>query len=133
MKAFYTKDGKNIVNRLSRWITIKQAYNVNRRNSLFDFSTDENGYTPSQENYNPENGTFLDYFVFKGRKYAIEQFISLGSVWCGGSPYEFTDTDGKSTFVHAVDFYGDLYNPLYIELDEYGERVRVYTVDVVRG
>ena len=40
MKTFYTKDGKNIVNRLSRWITIKQAYNVNRSNSLFDFSTD---------------------------------------------------------------------------------------------
>lgn len=133
MKAFYTKDGKNIVNRLSRWITVKHAYNVNRRNSLFEFSTDENGYTPSQENYNPENGTFLDYFSFGGRNYAINQFISLGSVCCGGSPYEFTDTDGKSTFIHAVDFYGDIYNPLYIELDEYGERVRVYSVDVVRG
>ena len=43
MKAFYTKDGKNIVNRLSRWITIKHACNVNRRNSLFDFSIDEYG------------------------------------------------------------------------------------------
>ena len=104
MKTFYTKDGKNIVNRLSRWITIKQAYNVNRRNSLFDFSTDENGYKPGQDEYNPANGTFLDYFSFNGRKYAIEQFIALGSVWCGGAPYEFTDTDGQSTFVHAVDF-----------------------------
>ena len=28
----------------------------------------------------------------------------------------------------AVDFYGDLYNPLYIELEEGGERVRVYEV-----
>ena len=72
MKAFYTKDGKNIVNRLSRWITIKHAYNVNRRNSLFDFSTDENGYKPGQDEYNPGNGTFLDYFCFNGRKYAIE-------------------------------------------------------------
>lgn len=129
MKAFYTKDGKNIVNRLSRWITIKQAYNVTKRNGLFEFSTDENGYTPAQENYNPENGTFLDYFRFRGRNYAINQFIALGSVWCGGKQYEFTDTDGKSTFIHAV----DLYSPLYIEIDEYGERVRVYTVDVVRG
>lgn len=133
MREFLTKDKQNLVKRVSRWITIKHTYNVNRRNSLFDFSTDENGYTPAQENYNPENGTFLDYFSFRGRNYAINQFISLGSVWCGGSPYEFTDTDGKSTFVHAVDFYGDLYNPLYIELDESGERVRVYTVDVVRG
>ena len=133
MKTFLDKSGKYKIVRCSRWITIKQAYNVNRRNSLFDFSTDENGYKPGQDQYNPANGTFLDYFRFNGRKYAIEQFIALGSVWCGGAPYEFTDTDGKSTFVHAVDFYGDLYNPLYIELDEYGERVRVYTVDVVRG
>lgn len=133
MKEFLTKDKQNRVKRVSRWIQIKQNYNVSKRNRLFEFSTDENGYTPAQENYNPENGTFLDYFRFGGRNYAINQFIALGSVWCGGAPYEFTDTDGKSTFIHAVDFYGDLYNPLYIELDESGERVRVYTVDVVRG
>lgn len=132
-KEFITKDGKHIITRLSRWITIKQAYNVNRRNSLFDFSTDENGYTPGQDEYNPENGTFLDYFIFCRRKYAIEQFVTLGSVWCGGEPYEFTDTDGKSTFVSAVDYYGDLYDPIYIELDRYGERVRVYTVRDARG
>ena len=115
MKQFRTVDGKNTVTRLSRWIQVKQNYNVNKRNSLYEFS--------------PANGTHLDYFRFNGRNYAIEQFIGLGSVWCGGAPYEFTDTDGKSTFIRAVDFYGDLYRPLYIELDEYGERVRVYKVD----
>ena len=128
MKEFLTKDKQNRVKRVSRWIQIKQNYNVSKRNGLFEFSTDENGYTPVQENYNPENGTFLYYFRFGGRNYAINQFIVLGSVWCGGVPYEFTDTDGKSTFIHAVDFYGDLYNPLYIELEEGGERVRVYEV-----
>lgn len=132
-KEFITTDGKHIVTRLSRWITIRQAYNVNRRNSLFEFATDENGYTPGQDEYNPENGTFLDYFIFNGRKYAIKQFIALGSVMCCGAPYEFTDTDGKSTFVSSVDYYGDLYNPLYIEFDKYGERVRVYTVKDARG
>ena len=129
MKQFKTVDGKNTVTRLSRWIQIKQNYNVNKRNSLYEFSTDENGYKPGDSEYNPANGTYLDYFRFNGRNYAIEQFIALGSVWCGGVPYEFTDTDGKSTFIHAVDYYGDLYNPLYIELDECGERVRVYKVN----
>ena len=133
MKEFRTVDGKYIVKRVSRWITVRQNYNVNRRNSLFEFSTDENGYKPYQEQYNPENGTFLDYFVFRGKPYAIEQFIALGSIWRGGVPYEFIDTDGKSTFIHAVDFSGDLYNPLYIELGEYGDQVRVYEIDVVRG
>ena len=132
-KEFITNDGKHIVTRLSRWITIKQAYNVNRRNSLFEFVSDENGYKPGQDEFNPANGTFLDYFRFDGRTYAIEQFITLGSVWCAGAPYEFTDTDGKITFISAVDYYGDLYDPLYIELDKYGERVRVYTVKDARG
>ena len=75
---------------------------------------------------------FLDYFIFGGRKYAIEQFIALGSALCCGAPYEFTYTDGKNTFVSAVDYYGDLYNPLYIEIDGYGEHVRVYTVKNAR-
>ena len=129
MKQFRTVDGKNTVTRLSRWIQVKQNYSVNKRNSLYAFSTDENGYKPGQSEYNPANGTYLDYFRFNGRNYAIEQFIVLGSVWCGGESYEFKDTDGKSTFIGAVDFYGDLYEPLYIELDESGERVRVYKVD----
>ena len=128
MKEFLTKDKQNRVKRVSRWIQIKQAYNVTKRNGLFEFSTDENGYTPAQENYNPETGTFLDYFRFRGRNYAINQFIALCSPFCGGVPYEFTDTDWKSTFIHAVDFYGDLYNPLYIELEDGGERVRGYEV-----
>ena len=129
MKQFRTVDGENTVTRLSRWIQIKQNYNVNKRNSLYELSTDENGYKPCQSEYDPVNGTYLDYFRFNGRNYAIEQFIKLGSLWCDGAPYEFTDTDGASSFVCAVDFYGDLYKPLYIELDEYGERVRVYKVD----
>ena len=129
MKQFRTVDGKNTVTRLSRWIQIKQNYNVSKRNSLYELSTDENGYKPGQSEYNPVNGTYLDYFRFNGRNYAIEQFITLGSVWCGGAPYKFTDADGKSSFVCAVDFYGDLYKPLYIELDACGERVRVYKVD----
>ena len=129
MNQFRTVDGKNTVTRLSRWIQIKQNYNVNKRNSLYKFSTDEKGYKPGRSEYNPANGTYLDYFRFNGRNYAIEQFFALGSDWIGGAPYEFIDTDGKSTFIHAVDFYGDLYNPLYIEVDECGERVRVYKVN----
>ena len=128
MKHFTTIDGEHTVTRLSRWITIKTNYNVNKRNSLYEHSTDENGYHPYQDEYNPAGGTYLDYFKFGGRTYAIEQFISLGSIWISGKPHKFIDTDGTISSVHAVDFDGDLYDPLYIELDEYGERVRVYQV-----
>ena len=127
-KTFETIDRKNEVVKLSRWISVKQNYNVRKNNSLYDFSTDENGYKPYEKNYDPKNGTYLDYFTFKGKNYAIEQFICIGSAWCAGKPYMFIDTDGKISVVGAVDFYGDLYDPLYIELDAYCEKVRVYRI-----
>lgn len=126
MKDFTTIDGKNKLTRLSRWITIRQNYNTSPRNGLYYYVTDGSGYHPHEDNFDPENGTFLDYFHFNGRTYAIEQFVALGSTWIGGEPYRFKDTDGTITTVSAVDFDGCLYDPIYIELDEYGERVRVY-------
>ena len=128
MKQFTTIDGENTVTRLSRWITIRQNYNANKRNSLYHYVTDENGYRTHQDGYDLTCGTDLDYFRFGERTYAIEQFISLGSIWISGRPYHFIDTDGTISSVHAVDFDDDLYDPLYIELDEDGERVRVYQV-----
>ena len=129
MKQFITTDGKHRVTRLSRWITIQHKYNANKRNSLFEFVTDENGYHPHQDGFDPANGTYLDYFTFNNCSYAIEQFVSLGSVWIGTRPYKFIDTDGTISSVDAVDIYGDLYDPLYIEFDEYGGAVRVYKID----
>lgn len=126
MKEFTTIDGKHRLTRLSRWITIRSNYNVGKHNSLYDFATDGVGYHPYQDEYNPEDGTYLDYFRFNGRTYAIGQFVALGSMWIGGEPYRFVDTDGTETTVGAVDFHGCLYDPIYIELDTYGERVRVY-------
>ena len=125
-RIFTTVDGKNHFTR-SRWLTIKEAYNITKRHSLYDFATDENGYKPYQEQYNPgEYGNSLYYFIYQGRKYAVEQFVCIGSVVCPGVPYHFIDTDGKSTFITSVDFYGDLFHPLYAEFDEYCEKVRIY-------
>lgn len=132
MKQFVTIDGEHTVTRLSRWITINTNYNVSMRNRLYDYSTDGSGYRPHQDGYDPTDGTYLDYFRFGGRTYAIEQFILLGSMWIGGRPYKFIDTDGETSAVAAVDIDGCLYDPLYIELDEYGERVRVYQVERIK-
>ena len=128
MKQFITLDGKHTVTRLSRWVTIQHNYNVSKRNSLYDYSTDGSGYHPHEDRYDPTDGTYLDYFRYGGRTYAIEQFVSLGSMWIGGQPYQFIDTDGSVSCVAAFDIDGCLYDPLYIEIDEYGERVRVYSV-----
>ena len=131
MKQFTTIDGTHTVTRLSRWITIQTNYNANKANSLYNYVTDGSGYRPYHDEYDPAGGTYLDYFRFGGRTYAINQFVALGSLWIGGRPYHFIDTDGTPASVAAVDFDGDLYDPLYIELDEYGERVRVYQVKAV--
>ena len=128
MKKFTTIDGKNEITRVSRWITIRHNYNVNKNNSLYDFSTDEDGIHPYQDDYNPENGTYLDYFYFKGQPYALDQFYILGSPWIGGEPYRFKDTDGTVTSVGAVDMDGNIFAPLYLEIDDHGERVRLYEV-----
>lgn len=124
-REFTTKDGKNSFIR-SRWLNVKTAYNVTARHSLWDFVMDGNGNESHSKMFNPENGTFLDYFTYHGRKYAINQFVALGSVWCSCPPYEIIESDGKSTFIHAVDFSGDIWRPLYIEISEYGDAVRVY-------
>lgn len=43
----------------------------------------------------------------------------------GGSPYIYEDDDGKIGVVGAYDS-ENYYNPILIEVDEYGECVRVY-------
>ena len=123
MKEFRTTTGGKI-SRVSRWIEVKHNYNPNKRNSLYYYAQDENGYMSGQRNFNPENGLCLDYFIHDGKTYALNQFILMGGMM-GGTPEAFIDTDGKLTVIGAYDSL-NYYNPLMIELDEYGERVRCY-------
>lgn len=118
MKTIAANDGKEIV-RVSRWIKIRQNYNVSKRNSLYYYATDENGYREGQTNYNPENGLYLDYFKFNGRTYAIKQFYRMDY------PIFFENEDGKISYIAGYDS-ENYYNPLLIEIDECGENVRLY-------
>ena len=122
------EDGTKIFNRVSRWIKVKQNYNPCSRNRLWDYVQDENGYKHYQEQFNPENGLYLDYFTFHGRNYAIEQFLALGNPFYTAVSYSYEDKAGKLFYLSGVDG-ENIYNPLYIEMDEYGEYVRVYTED----
>lgn len=122
-KIITCNDGKKI-RRLSRWIKIREAYDVSKRNGLYDYCTDENGYKPYQDQFDSTNGTYCNYFVFRGVKLAIDRFYSCGSQWINAS-YEWTE-NGKHCFISGVDMDGNLFHPLLIELDEYGENARVY-------
>ena len=107
MKEFLTVDGKYRVTRLSRWITVQDT-TITKRSSLWDYAEDENGYHPYQDEFNPSNGCYIRFFRWNGYKLALNRFYALGSMVVSGCPYEFTDTDGKSTFVSAVDMDGNL-------------------------
>lgn len=123
-KVFVTESGNKYTR--SRWINVRHAYDVTPRHSLYDYCTDENGYHPYQDKFNPENGTYLDYFKYNGKLYALDQFYGLGSIAVGGYPEMFTDTDGKLTVIGAVNMDGNLFAPEHAEFDECCERVRIY-------
>lgn len=111
--------------RLSNWLKVKHNYKPNKRNSLWYYVTDGNGYKEGQKEYNPTVGLYLDYFTFKGRNYAINQFTSLGNpFWCPVT-YSYQTNDGKEVFLVGVDA-EEYFNPLYIEASEDCEEVRVY-------
>ena len=130
LRSFDIYDGKEHERdynfcRVSRWIKVKQNYRPNKRNSLWDYVTDGDGYKSYQENFMPEKGLFLDYFTFRGKKYAIEQFVALGCVWDCIGHYAGYYEHGEKHFISAYDR-DSYFNPLYIEIDEYGENIRVY-------
>lgn len=127
MKKVFTAENTRERFTRSRWITVQHLYDVTPRHSLYDFATDENGYKPYQDKYNPENGNYLDAFRYNGRWFALEQFIGIGSMACPGEQPRIKENDGTETFINAVDFSGDIFHPLHAEIDEYGERIRIYT------
>ena len=110
--------------RLSRWITVQHAYDVTPRHSLYDFATDENGYHPWQNEFNPENGVYLDYFVWNGKKYALEQFIAYGGCAEFGHYHGYVE-NGEDHYFAGYDAM-TIFASIMIETDEFLERVRVY-------
>lgn len=113
-----TKDG-NTIFRVSRWIKRQTNYNPSKRNSLWYYVTDGNGYREGQTNFDPETGLYLDFFRWNGRTWAIEQFYRLDY------PIFYEDKEGKYQYLSGYDS-ENYYNPILIEIDETGEYIRVY-------
>ena len=132
MNDGWHETGEKLFTRVSRWKQVKHNYTPGKRNRLWNYVMDENGYKPYQEKFNPENGLYLDYFTHDGRNYAIEQFAALGNPFYTAVSYSYTDENGKTVFLSGVDWDCNIFEkyPLYIELDECGERVRVYQMEI---
>ena len=121
------QDGKETqkkIRRLSRWIKVRTAIDITPRSTLWDYVTDENGLRPYDDSFNAENGTYCDYFVFRGIKYALDRFYRLGCMWLPYS-YSWQEKDGLH-YISGCDMYGNLYHSYLIEMDKCGEYVRVY-------
>lgn len=115
MSKIITCDDGTQFKRASRWITIRTDYNITPRHSLYDQSDDCG-----------DGEKCVDYIRHKGITIPASQMIGLGSFACpGGKPYTFTEK-GKTHTICAVDFWNNLYNPYYIEVDQWGEKVRLY-------
>lgn len=115
--------------RVSNWIEIKHAYKVNKNNQLWDYVVDLN-LTPSySDTFDPTYGVELDYFKYKGESYALGQFIRIGG--CADSFGHHVGYIENDDFhlLHGIDSHA-LYKPLYLEFDEYAERVRLYKMGV---
>lgn len=123
MKKIIANDG-HVLNRVSRWIKIRQNFRPNRRNSLWYYVMDGNGHREGQSDYDPSTGLFLDYFIWNGRKWALEQFIALGGMM-GGTPIFFENEDGKTSYIAGYDS-ENYYNPILIEFGDGYDYVRVY-------
>lgn len=121
--GWFIKD-QRMLHRLSRWLKVKTNYRPGKNNSLWDYVTDTSGYHPNEKQFNLNDELELKYFTFNGRNYAIDQFMCLfNPFWCCfGYSY---DDNGKTRYLSGYDS-ENYYNPILIELDEYGEYVRVY-------
>lgn len=111
-KLISTQDGKTL-ERVSRGIRRKQAYNVTRRHSLYYYAEDCG---------NGENA--VDYFRWNDRKWAINQFFAFGTMVTPQAGEMWEESDG----LHYIAGYDseNYYNPILIELSTDAECVRVY-------
>ena len=98
--------------KVSNWIEIKYQY-VTKRHSLSDYAdfcgTD-----------NEKEGS-LTYFTFKGKKYALGQFMRLTH------PEFFENEEGEQSFLCGYDR-TDYYKPLMLELSDCADSVRLFEV-----
>ena len=119
------KTGTKTFHLVSRWIKVQHNYNPTKRNALWCYVMDENGYKPSEQRFNPDSDLYLDYFKWNGRTYALEQFLSYSNPFWNPVSYGYKDENRYPHFLSGVDM-ENIYSPISVEFDEYCEHVRVY-------
>lgn len=125
MGKIYTDHDGNKIERISRWIKIRNLP-VTKRHRLWGYATDGNGYHPYSEKFDPSTGVFLDFFTFNGTQFALEQFLSTSSAWAGDWNPFYSENDVDDYVILSGFEAENYFTPLLIELDTICEAVRVY-------
>lgn len=93
----------------SRWIKIRYA-DVTKRSVVWDYA---------DHYFASDKVCTVSYFIHKGKKYAIGQFMRLLY------PIFYEDKEGKTGVIGGYDG-TSYYNPYYIEIHPDGEYVRLW-------
>lgn len=112
-KIITCKDGIEF-ERVSRWVTIKTDYNITERHSLSCYAEDCG-----------DGEKCVDYIIHKGRKIATGSMYRLGTMFISEPVHEFIENK-ETHFISCVDMDSNIYDPFYIEVDDWGEKVRLY-------
>ena len=102
--------------RCGKWQDIKYCEVKNKNNQLWDQLQNE----IDRKDRDPDDN-FMSYFLINGVK------ITLNDLYCRFGVMGF-DMDCKN-YPRQINCYTDvmnIYNPVYCELDEYGEKLRIW-------
>lgn len=114
-KIIKTNNGETY-RRVSRWIAIDCKY-ITSRHSLWDYA---------DKSSEDEKEAPVLCFRYNNRLYAIGQFVRFDFPFrTDMTGHEFKE-NGETHTLCAYDAMRGLFNPLILEIDSYGEHVRLY-------
>ena len=113
-KNIIVTDMRNKLRRVSRWIKVHHAENITPRHALYYWADNARGYRCIDGD---SDGANVYYFVFRGRRYALNEFtpLTLPEI------YETPDERGVIGYMQI-----ETTHPLLLEYSECMDFVRVY-------
>ena len=113
-KNIIVTDMRNKLRRVSRWIKVRHAENITPRNVLYYWAENARGYRCIDGD---SDGANVYYFVFRGRRYALNEFtpLTLPEI------YETPDERGVIGYMQI-----ETMHPFLLEYSECMDFVRVY-------
>ena len=111
--------------RLTGWKDVKNTM-VTKRHSLFEYATDDNGYTCNDEKFNAaQKWYYLDYIEYKGYRIPLSCCSNMFNPFCYSYVYRYKEHDVVH-YIHSYDLNGNIFNLLLFEFSDCCEQYRVY-------